>query len=224
MVTYFNLHWPDSERLMGDSESKVKKEHKACPITTEHMGGSRRISPLAVKLARNLRGETMIWCWVEGLVIHERVLDGFRQQGFTGYRTREATVRFRDGKLSNEYHEFIVTGWAGVARAESGVRVKKGCPVCHWKNYTGITTYESLIDWSQWTGDDFFIVWPLPRFILITERVAQWILSHEVKSYRLRGLDDFDQPVGVNGFTVGRLSNYIPEDLAIKYGRPLDLE
>jgi hypothetical protein len=45
-----------------------------------------------------------------------------------------------------------------------------------------------------------------------------------VKSYRLRGLDDFDQPVGVNGFTVGRLSNYIPEDLAIKYGRPLDLE
>jgi hypothetical protein len=32
MVTYFNLHLPDSERLMGDSEIKIEREHKACPI------------------------------------------------------------------------------------------------------------------------------------------------------------------------------------------------
>lgn len=224
MVTYFNLHWPDSERLMGDSESEIKREHKACPLTSEHLDGSRRVSSLALKLKHNLRSETMIWCWVEGLVIHERLLEGFKQQGFTGYRTRPATVRFRDGQLSNEYQEFTVTGWAGVATAESGVRVSKSCPVCHWKKYTGITNYEKLIDWSQWTGDDFFIVWPLPRFMLITERVAQWILSRDVKSFSLKGLDDFDRPVGASGFTVGRLSNFMPEDLAIEYGRPHGLE
>lgn len=224
MVTYFNLQGPDSERLRGDSETEVEYETVHCPITTEHADGSRRISPLAVTLKHNLRDETMIWCWVEGLVIHEQLLEGFKQQGFTGYRTRAATVRFRDGKLSNEYHEFIVTGWAGVATAESGVRVSKGCPVCHWKKYTGITNYEKLIDWSQWSGDDFFIVWPLPRYVLITERVAHWILSHDVKSYSLRGLDDFDHPVGASGFTVGRLSSFVPEDVAIKYGRSLGLE
>lgn len=224
MVTYFNLHSPDSERLMGDSDVEVEYETHRCPITTEHADYSRRISPLAVKVKHNRREEKMIWCWVEGLVIHEQLLESFRQQGFTGYRTRATTVRFRDGNLSNEYHEFSVTGWAGVATAESGVRVKKGCPVCHWKNYTGISNYEKLIDWSRWTGDDFFIVWPLPRFILITERVAQWMISNDVKSYSLRGLDDFDHPVGASGFTVGRLSNFMPEDLAIKYGRPFDLE
>lgn len=224
MVTYFNLHWPHSERLMADTAIKEEREYRACPITTEHSDGSRRVSPLALTLKHNHRDETMIWCWVEGLVVHERLLEGFEREGFTGYRTRPATVRFRDGELSNEYREFIVTGWAGVATDESGVRVKLGCPVCHWKKYTGITNYEKLIDWSHWTGEDFFIVWPLPRFILITERVAHWILNNEVRSCSVQGLDDFDHPVGASGFTVGRLSNFMPQDLAIKYGRPLDLE
>lgn len=224
MVTYFNLHWPDSERLLADTETDEETEDKACPITTKHLDGSRRVSPLALTLKHNRRDETMIWCWVEGLVVHERLLEGFEQQGFTGYRTRAATVRFRDGQLSNNYQELIVTGWAGVATPDSGVRVKKGCPACHWKNYTGITDYEKVIDWSQWTGEDFFIVWPLPRYFLVTERVAHWILSNAVKSYKLTGLDDFDHPAGDGGFTVGRLSDFMPEDLAIKYGAPLDLE
>jgi len=55
----------------------------------------------------------MIRSWVEGLVILERVLEGFKQQEFTGYRIRLATVRLKDGQLSNDYREFIVTGWAG---------------------------------------------------------------------------------------------------------------
>ena len=224
MVTYFNLASPYSERLMADTEIEEETEYRACPITTKHNDGHRRISQLALTLKHNRRDETMIWCWVEGLVIHEKVLDGFKQQGFTGYRTRASTVRFRDGKLSNEYQEFIVTGWAGIATPESGVRVKRGCSACHWKNYTGITNYEKLIDWSQWTGDDFFIVWPLPRYILVTERVAHWILGNHLKSCTLTRLDDFHHPAGASGFTVGRLSNYMPEDLAIKYGGPFDLE
>ena len=224
MMTYFNLHRPHSELLLGDSEGEELYESSSCPITTEHVDGRRRVSPLSVTLKHSLRDEMMIWCWVEGLVIHERLLDGIKQQGFSGYRTQAASVRFRDGQLSNEYHEFIVAGWAGVATAESGVRVEKSCPGCHWKRYSAIANYESLIDWSQWTGDDFFIVWHLPRFILITERVAHWLLTQNVKSCALRGLDDCDHPVGSSGFTVGRLSSYIPEDLAIKYGGPLGLE
>jgi hypothetical protein len=166
----------------------------------------------------------MIWCSVEGLAIHEGLWDDFKAQGFTGYRTQPAEVRFKDGSISSDYREFTVTGWAGIATAESGVTVKKSCPVCHWKTYSGITNYERLIDWGQWTGDDFFVVWPLPRFILITERVAQWLLNHEVKSYVLRSLDDFDHPSGKSGFSVARLSNFMPEDLAIMYGRSLGLE
>jgi len=166
----------------------------------------------------------MIWCWVEGQVIHESVLDEFERQGFTGYRTQPATVRFLDGLVSSDYHELVVTGWAGLVSPESGVRVKERCPACHWRQYTGIKNYERLIDWSQWTGEDFFIVWPLPKFILITERVAMSLLGFGVNSFELKALDDFDRPVGRRGFTVGRLSNFMPGDLAIKYGGPLGIE
>src|SRR6266536_1266524 len=182
MITYFNLHRPESERLLGDcSEAapglEAQTEILPCPITKEHVGGSRRISPLYVQVKHDRRDDLMIWCWGPGCVVHEQLLGDFAQQGFTGYQIRPATVRFRDGSTSIDYRELIVTGWAGMAAPESGIRVVKSCPACHWKTYSAFNDIERLIDWTQWTGDDFFIVWPLPLFTLITERVAQFLLS-----------------------------------------------
>ena len=179
---------------------------------------------MSVRMKHHRRDEKMIWCWAFGTLVHEELLAEMEKLGFTGYRSRPATVSYRDGSVSTGYRELIVTGWAGVASPESGVRVAKSCPACRWKKYTAVTDYERLIDWTQWSGDDFFIVWPMPHWILITERVAQWLLSRDVKSFRLTSLDDWDHPVGASGFTVGRLSNFLPEDLAVKYGRPLGLE
>jgi hypothetical protein len=223
MVTYFNLDRPDSERLLGENESYRERECTACSLTAEHLDGDRRIGQLSVRVKHNRRDE-MIWCWVEGTVVHKQLLAEFERQGFTGFRTKPATVRFRDGSVSNDYSEFIVTGWAGMASPGSGVQVRQSCPACHWKIYSAITNYEKLIDWSQWTGDDFFIVWPLPTHALITERVAQFLLTRKVKSFYLTGLEDRPSLVANLGFTVSRLSDFLPDDLAIKYGRPLGLE
>jgi hypothetical protein len=224
MITYFNLRAPTSEQLLADNESYGNRQNFPCSITTEHLDGSRRIGQLLASVKHNRHDERMIWCWAFGFLTHESLLAEFAQQRFTGYRSQPATLRFRDGSISREYHEFIVTGWAGLAAKESGVRVVKGCPACHWKKYSPVTNYEELIDWTQWTGEDFFIVWPMPNWILITERVALWLLSRDVRSFRLTSLDDWDQAAGATGFTVGRLSNFLPEDLAIKYGRSLGLE
>jgi hypothetical protein len=224
MITYFHLRGPDSERLLADNKSYPNREYLRCPLTAEHLDGDRRIGPLSVEVNHNSRDELVIWCWVEGCVVHKRLLDEYEAQGFTGYRTKPATVRFRDGLVSTDYREFIVTGWAGMALPESGIQVKKDCPACHWKNYTPITNYEKLIDWTKWTGDDFFMVWPLPLFTLVTDRVAQFLLKRKAKSFCLRGLEDRFPTVRKFGFTVARLSDFLPEDLAIKYGRPLGLE
>jgi hypothetical protein len=224
MITYFNLRAPDSEGLIADDESYGNSESRPCPITSQHIDGSRRIGPISVRVKHNYRDEQMIWCWAFGTLLHERLLADLEQLGFTGYRTQPATVCFRDGSVATDYREFIVTGWAGIARPESGVTVQKSCSACQWKHYSAITSYEKLIDWTQWSGEDFFMVWPIPHKVLITERVAQWFLGHDIKSFRLTGLDDWDHPAGSNGFTVGRLSDYLPEDLAIKYGKPLGLE
>lgn len=225
MITYFNLYQPEKEKLMAEDEYR-KSELFDSPVFCGHPSGSRPTGPLSLSLKHNQRNEMMIWSWGFSFVVHEGILAEFATQGFTGYRTKPASVRFRDGSVSTEYHEFLVTGWAGMASAESGVRVVESCPACPRKYYSPITNYEKLIDWSNWTGDDFFMLWPLPGFKLITERVAFWLLSSGVRSFRLAGLDERlqGQRVPSSGFTPGRLLEVLPEDLAIKYGRPLGID
>ena len=136
-------------------------------------------------------------------------------------------MRFRDGSKSTEYRELVVTGWAGIASPESGVQLEYSCTGCPYMKYSAIANYDNVVDWSQWTGEDFFIVWPMAAYKLVTERVAWWLLANNVKSVRLEGgfTERGGQPIlSTRGFTVGCLSDYLPEDLAIKYGRPLGLE
>jgi hypothetical protein len=224
MNPFFELAFPVSEQLWAEWH-EYPIETFPCPITSAHSEGGRRLGPIHFDVKHNRRDELMIWG--NGLAVHDRIVEGFEREGFTGYRLKPATVRFRDGSISTEYHEFIVTGWAGVASPESGVRVIESCPACLWKNYSPITDFEKVIDWSQWTGEDFFIVWPMTQYKLCTERVAQWLLGSKVKSFRLE--KEFAQLVrrpiiAKLEFHRGRLSSFLPEDLAIKYGRPLGLE
>jgi hypothetical protein len=165
--------------------------------------------------------------WGAGVSVHQSLVEEFAKEGFTGYRLKPALVRFRDGSTSDEYHEFVVTGWAGMASPESGIKLLESCPACQWKKYSAIANFKKVIDWSQWTGDDFFIVWPMGWRLLCTERVAQWLVAHKVKSFSLaEGFADITRypSIAKLGYTGGRLTNYLPEDLAIKYGKPLGLE
>lgn len=211
----------DSEMMPGVPSRRVILP---CPITTDHNDGYRRVSPLYLQLKHNRREELIIWSWTSGCVVHESVLAEFEREGFTGYQVKPSTVRFSDGFISTEYKEFIVTGWAGMVAPESGIQVVKSCPACHWTNYSGITNPDKLLDFSEWTGEDFFIAWPMPLSRFVTDRVAKWLQFNKTKSLLLMGLKDRGKWFGNGGFTPGRLSNYLPEDLAIRYGRPLGLE
>jgi hypothetical protein len=121
-------------------------------------------------------------------------------------------------------------GWAGVARPESGIRLIEACPGCGYKRYSGLQEVEQLIDWGQWSGEDFFMVWPLPKFRLVTRRVADVLEGLKVKSFSLGSLRRIEvrkAPAalqGSRGFAVGRLSAFMPQDIAVKYGGPLGLE
>ena len=228
MMNYYEITGPDSEKLQADfNKCFGKRESIPCNVEPRHDGGHRRIGPLHLEVKHNRRDEQMIWSWGMEFAVHERILDGFEKAGFTGYRTNPATVRFGDGHIANDYHEFVVTGWAGIVSPDSGVRLMKTCPGCHLTEYSAITNYEQVIDWNQWTGEDFFLIWPMMGYRLITDRVAEWLQVHKVKSFRLeRGLDarKRDSIISKLSISVGRLSLYLPEDLAIKYGRPLGLE
>ncbi len=125
-----------------------------------------------------------------------------------------------------EYRRLIATGWGGMARPESGVRLMEECPGCVNKSYSAIVDPTELIDGSQWSGEDFFIVWPLPAFLFVSARVAQLLADVKAKSYTIGNLSERlvqQDPLTSGKFKPSSLALYLPEDLAVKYGRSLGI-
>jgi len=179
-----------------------------------------------VRVSHNKRDEDLIWTWPvrQFVVAHDRFVARMQSEGFSGYSLRPATVRFRDGSLSNEYKRLLVTGWGGLARPESGVRLAKACPGCLFQSYSPLSDAGELIDRDQWSGEDFFIVWPMQYFIFVTGRLAGFLRSSGLKSFSLHILDKETKPlVGDCGFGVGSLGENFPRQLALKYGGPLGI-
>lgn len=216
MIEYYNLNRPFSEALIASDTVENPYEVSLCPITagTSRHRTIKRKQDLALQVRHSKHDELMIWTQMGEVVVHERLLTDFGNSGVSGYRLRPAMVSFRDGQATKEYSELIVTGWAGTAPPESGIRLLEACPGCGTKKYSGADRYDKLIDWDQWSGEDLFIVWPLPKFILVSGRGAEVLQSLHVKSYSLTSMR---RPS--SGYSVGPLSNYMPDDIATKYGR-----
>jgi hypothetical protein len=160
-----------------------------CPLTASHDTAGERVGNLRVRLGSS-RVPDLVWTWHSELMIQEHVLTGFREAGFTGFDTRPvAEVRFpRSSKEAREpprLWEVVVTGWGGEAGRESGIEMVYYCEGCRRLEYTDCERPECLIDPSRWDGSDFFIVWPLPKFIFVTARVADLIRREGYKGAQL---------------------------------------
>jgi hypothetical protein len=228
MLEYFRLESPDSDRLSASNTREDATEVLLCPATSglnQHRS-IRRIGDLDLEVKHSRRDQSLIFAHFDGMVVHARLLEAFEKRGFTGYRLSPATVRFRDGYLSHDYSKLIVTGWAGVAPPESGIELLAACAGCGYKKYSSLKHPEHLIDWAQWTGEDFFMVWPLPSHTMITKRVADALAELNAQSYQLDSMvKPRAQRFSFNfGYSVGPLSQFLPEDLAVRYGAPLRLE
>ncbi len=222
MTEYFRLTSHDSQHLAASSAGP---DASTCSTAVCGHRNVSRSETLALQLDHNQRDQQVISLLLGGMFFHSRLLEEFEKRGFTGYRLKPATVRFRDGQLSQEYSKLVVTGWAGIAPSESGIELLEACDVCGYKKYSSLRKREHLIDWTQWAGEDFFMVWPLPHYLMITKRVADALSDLKAKSYKLESMLTPPPAYARNwGFSVGVLSDFLPEDLAMKYGEPLGLQ
>ena len=225
-ISFYQFGGRNGDGLSVDFGKELSQfRHNPCPVGGKHASRTYRMGELHHYVKHNRRDEHMIWGLY--ITIHASVLEKFESEGFTGYRARPAKVTFLDGETSDEYREFIVTGWAGVVQPESGMRLLDSCTGCLWKDYGPIHDFTRIIDWDQWTKEDFFIVWPLTGHRLCTERAARWLEVSGIRSFSLgRGLDLLEKKKNSLNYGIprGPLSESLPEDLAIKYGRPLGLE
>jgi hypothetical protein len=232
---FYCLADSDSDRLLAtpeDASSPAGGDWTPCSANPGH---ARCVTPPAdehldatanVRVGHNKRDQMLIWTWPPSpfVVIHDRLAENLQSEGFSGYSLRPATVRFRDGFLSQEYKRLLVTGWGGLARPESGIRLEHACPGCLYKSYTSLSDASELIDKNQWSGEDLFVVWPMPGCVFITGRVAEFLSSSKIKSFSLHALEKAAEPfTGKSGFGVGSLGDDLPMDLALKYGKPLGI-
>lgn len=169
------------EFAAGNNWEEIK-----CSVSPGHQRAAERITDLRIELpSSNLPNfmRTQLNDWI----ITEETATMFEESGFLGYRLKPVTVvKVRKGNRKEipELWEFIAMGGGGEADLKSGIRLRYECAVCDLKRYTNFRN-GLFIDESQWDGSDFFTVRPLPKYIIVTERVKIFIEQRKLSNCRL---------------------------------------
>lgn len=218
---FWLLESPESERYRASwRDGEVDTETVYCPKYPGHQRGGKRLDPLSVNVnIKDSRLPDFLWTWYSECLIQDNVQKAFREEGLTGYELTPALVYVNNLAIPATFSELVVTGWGGVASPESGVRLLTECPYCMHRIYSGFNDAKHLIDWSKWDGSDFFMIWPLPRYIFVSDRVAQMV-KQRFSGAELLAADKMQ--VGKT-LTPGRLSYWMSEQRAHEIGDPLSI-
>lgn len=99
-------------------------------------------------------------------------------------------------------------GWGGIAGESAGVRLAEECPSCGFLEHSGVTDWSKVLDLDQWDRSDLFIVWPLPRYIMASEKAASVLEGSNLSGIRLTRLAEMRPIEG--SLTPGRVSSWLP--------------
>jgi hypothetical protein len=184
-----------------------------CPTHEGHRGSERAIGNLAFKIAPS-GVKDLTWTHISDIVVNKRVLELFAKHRITGFETRPAEVHFtRPAKTEPpELFELVVTGWGGPPAPEAGVKLAEYCPDCGTEDFA-IANPACLIDPAAWDGSDLFIVWPLPGFRFISDRLAKILRREKVSGVNLIPASEIRVAKGEK-VSPGRLIMHMPEERA----------
>jgi hypothetical protein len=209
------------KRLAQWRSDEMDMETVVCPENSGHQRPGKRLTDLSVKLPGS-DVQDIVWTWYTECLLTDFAMMSFRQAGFTGFDVRPVKAAFaRAKKNPPQLWELVVTGWGGIAPPESGVKLVKECRACGATQYTCPTDTSRLVDHSRWDGSDFFIVWPLPRYICVTDRVAEAVRENGLKGCVLTRPEDLD--FGGGNCSPGRLSYWMPPKRARELGEELGI-
>ncbi|MGB9619005.1 MAG: double-CXXCG motif protein [Armatimonadota bacterium] len=224
-IKFWRLGPPESTKRLAEWAEDMDYESTViCPLHEGHQRGGKRQPNLSIVLPGKTVDDVddFVWTWLSECLVQDHVLELFRRAGLTGYEVKPVKARFkRTTETPPRLWELVVTGWAGVAPPESGIRLVEKCEGCGYLKYSDCDDPERLIDPSQWDGSDFFIVWPLPKFIFVTDRVAKLIRENRLTGVVLK---DPRKLTNLDGFSPGRLSDWMPEARARELGGPLGID
>ena len=183
--------------------TSVDFESITCTLCPDHQRPGRRIGTLEVSFSDSA-SDDVLWTWYSECLMKVEIADHLANARLTGFELKIANVIDRSLQTSEIYSEFTITGWGGVARPESGITLIQKCSVCGMLIYSGVNNWPNLIDWEQWDGADFFMIWPLPRYIFTTARAVELMRQMRLTGVSFRPIEELDQLSG--NLTPGRMS------------------
>ena len=195
MKTFYDLRSPRVDKphqVYGLSKwankySPAEWSQKVAGLSIGRIGlhiGSPRVD-LRIILTSHKIGD-FVWTWYSDCIVTDGVLNLFREAGFTGFQPRPVVIekikrlnrKQREEIFIPPLWELVIKGKGGDAAPESGIHVID-------RDEDGDLRYSSfrngiIVDESNWDGSDFFTVNGYPRYILVTERVKDLIISHQL--------------------------------------------
>lgn len=212
----------ESLHMATNGITRGKYEQVRCPADPGHLFGRRKFGELWVELpSRALKD--FEWAWTSDLFISAHALQVLEEDKVTGFETRpvmKATYRKRSRGEPPPLFELAVTGWGGMGES-AGVELITFCPSCRHRVYR-IAEPARLVDPSAWDGSDFFIVWPLPLYRFVSDRLAQIIRRNWLSGVKLIPPVELAAKLS-GGATPPPLDNIMPEARALELGKRFDL-
>lgn len=128
------------------------------------------------------------WTQYSECIITGKVRKFLADQGFTGWTTVPARVAGSDDH--QDLWRLLVTGWGGLADPASGTKLIRRCEACDHPVFSGWSQAEKFLDRRNWDGSDFFVVWPLPLFIWVSDRVFEALIERDFSGTFFRSFDE----------------------------------
>lgn len=135
-----------------------------------------------------------VWTHYSDCIVTDGTLTLFKQAGFTGFEIRPVMVE-KINRLSRMRREQVtipplwelpIIGKGGDAAPESGIYPLYEIEDCYMKRFRYSSFRNGIIvDEANWDGSDFFTINGYPKFILVSERVKELIINHELTNCAL---------------------------------------
>jgi hypothetical protein len=215
--------WQDTEWRVSITAGTHYAQSIECARDPGHVRSGPRIGPLIVELPSRV-ADFMV-TWEEDILVSERALEVLRRNAIRGFDIREIEIAGRTP--TGSYRELIVTGWGGMATPASGIQlaVAESCRECGLLRYTGLTNAERLVDVTQRDESDIFVVWPLPKYRLLSPRAVSVVRQAELTGVAIRNLAALNNQHELRrSIGPGRLSYWMPASRAHFLGAPLGIE
>ena len=160
---------------------EVHLESIRCPVNPGHQRAGERINDLIIVLPSEKVGD-FVWTWYGDCLLTDRVLHLFQEAGFSGFTVKPALVKPKTEKGKElsalpTLWELVVTGKGGDADPKSGIRLIYTCPHCGMIRYSSFRN-GIIVNEQSWDGSDFFTISGYRKFLLVTERVKNFIIEH----------------------------------------------